>query len=121
MDNAEKILKLLEAVQGDIAGLKDNMAIVQSDIAGLKGNVADMQGDIQGLKQDVSQIRQSQARMEHQHGEKLAALFDGYQLLSRTLADHTVRLERIEAKVTDHDIKIEILDKNKANRRKAKA
>ena len=40
---------------------------------------------------------------------------------SRILNRHTEQLERIEDKVTHHDIKISILDKTKSNKRIAKA
>ncbi|MHB1421567.1 MAG: hypothetical protein ACYCX4_18645 [Bacillota bacterium] len=72
------------------------------------------------LTEGQQSIRQAVTRIEHEHGEKLSALFDGYKLLSETLSEHTTRLERIEEKVTGHDIKIEILDKTKANKRRAK-
>ncbi|MHB1127351.1 MAG: hypothetical protein ACYC2T_10450 [Bacillota bacterium] len=72
------------------------------------------------LTEGQESIGQAVARIEHEHGEKLSALFDGYKLLSETLSDHTARLERIEEKVTSHDIKIEILDKTKAAKRRAK-
>ena len=40
--------------------------------------------------------------------------------MSETLDDHTVRLERIEAKLAAHDIRITVLDKTKAEKRKAR-
>jgi len=75
----------------------------------------------QSLQQDIEKIRQSQVRMEFEHGEKLSALFDGYKSLSETMTDHTERLQRIEEKITTHDVQIRILDKTKSNKRKVKS
>ncbi len=72
------------------------------------------------LSSDVKELRQSQARMEFQQGEKLAALFDGYQSIKENLVDHTERMQRIEDKLETHDIKIQVLDKTKSNKRKIK-
>lgn len=83
-------------------------------------HMVELSAEVKGLRQDV-------ARIEYEHGEKLAALFDGYQVMSdkldehsRILNDHTERLQRIEDKVQTHDIKIEVLDKTKSNKRKVK-
>ncbi len=62
-------------------------------------------------KADKSDI----VRIENDYGEKLSALFDGYQSITETLDDHTKRLERIENKLETHDTKIHVLDKTKAN------
>jgi|GEM_PF-2746439 len=114
------------------------------------------------LTGDVQHIRQNIARLEFEHGEKLAALFDGQAIImgkldehssildkhsdildkhsaildkhsaildkhsvildkhSAILADHTDRLQRIEDKVEKHDIQIQVLDKTKSDKRKAK-
>lgn len=50
MSNEEKILAILEKMQGDIAGLKDGQAQMQGDIAGLKNGQAQMQEDIAIIK-----------------------------------------------------------------------
>ena len=84
MNNEEKILNLLEQMQGrfdrieegqasmqaDISGLKEGQtslqegqASMQVDISGLKEGQASMQADISGLKGDVSSLKESQASM----------------------------------------------------------
>jgi hypothetical protein len=70
------------------------------------------------LSDDVTDLRQSMARLEFEHSEKLAALFDGQEAIKDILADHTDRLQRIENKVERHDIQIQVLDKTKSNKRK---
>lgn len=73
------------------------------------------------LSDNVKELRQSLARLEFEHGEKLSALFDGQEAIKDTLADHTERLLRIEDKVERHDIQIRVLDETKSNKRKSKA
>lgn len=58
------------------------------------------------LTEGQEKMRQDLAGMEFEHGEKLAALFDSYQQNAEVLADHTQRLERIEDKITTHEIQI---------------
>lgn len=72
------------------------------------------------LTEGQEKLRQDLVRMEFEHGEKLAALFDGYQQNAEVLADHTQRLERIEDKITTHEIQIKVLDSTKANKHKVK-
>mgnify|MGYP001009125657 CR=1 FL=1 len=69
------------------------------------------------LSENVNSLRQDVTRIEIKHGEKLSALFDGYEAIKETLGDHT---ERIEAKLETHEIQIKVLDSTKANKRKAK-
>jgi len=72
------------------------------------------------LTEGQEKLRQDLARMEFAYGEKLSALFDGYQQNAVVLADHTQRLERIEDKITTHEIQIKVLDSTKSNKRKIK-
>ena len=72
------------------------------------------------LTDRLTRVETVVARIENDHGAKLGALLDGYYQNTKILADHTERLDRIEEKITTHDIKISILDKAKSNKRKAK-
>jgi hypothetical protein len=72
------------------------------------------------LTAEVKKLRQLQARIEVDHGNKLSALLDGYKQDAETLADHTERLKRIESKTESHDIQISELDRTKFNKRKSK-
>ena len=61
-----------------------------------------------------------ETRMENEVIEKIHGLYEDrkvqHEVNSRVLA----ALERIESKITTHDVQIHILDKTKANKRKAK-
>lgn len=72
------------------------------------------------LGEGQGKLHQDIARIEFEHGEKLSALFEGYQSITETLADHTDRLQRIDDKLETHEIQIKVLDSTKANKRKIK-
>jgi len=57
MNNEEKILKILEALSADIAGLKEGQSSMQADIAGLKKGQSSMQSDIASLKTGQEEIK----------------------------------------------------------------
>ncbi|MFA7077459.1 MAG: hypothetical protein WC147_03470 [Syntrophomonas sp.] len=54
------------------------------------------------LSDDVTGIRQNLARLEFEHGEKLAALFDGQESIKSTLDDHAAILNKHTAVLDDH-------------------
>ncbi|MHB1041539.1 MAG: hypothetical protein ACYC0Q_01700 [Eubacteriales bacterium] len=103
MSNEEKVIQILESMQFDIKNIK-------VDIKNLKTEVQKIDGKVDKLE----------LRLENEAFNKISALLDGYHQNAEKLADHTERLDRIESKITTHDIKIQILDKTKANKRKAK-
>jgi len=72
------------------------------------------------LTDRLTRVETVVTRIENDHGTKLGALLDGYHHNAEVLSDHTERLDRIESKITTHDIQISILDKTKSNKRKAK-
>ncbi len=72
------------------------------------------------LTERLTKVENVVMRIENDHGTNLAALLDGYHHNAKVLADHTERLDRIESKITAHDIQISILDKTKSNKRKVK-
>ena len=72
------------------------------------------------VEADLKELREAQARIEHDHGEKLAALFD-FQKSQEEINKHVLSaLDRIEEKIDTHDIQIHVLDKTKADKRKVK-
>ena len=60
-------------------------------------------GDIQELKNDV-------LRIEHDHGQKLEALFDGYKQSYEKLEVIDNKVDDLSEKVDKHDIKIQVIE-----------
>ena len=65
MNNEEKILQLLGAMQTDISGMK-------TDISGMKTDISGMKTDISGMKTDMSILKETQA----EHTTALNALLE---------------------------------------------
>ena len=59
--------------------------------------------DIQGLKNDV-------LRIEHDHGQKLEALLDGYKQTYEKLEAIEEKVDNLSGKVDQHDIKIQVIE-----------
>jgi len=112
----EKMTELSENVNS----LQQNVNSLQQNVNSLQQDVNSLQQNVNSLQQDVNSLQQDVTRIEINHGEKLSALFDGYEAIKETLDDHTQRLERIEARLETHEIQIKVLDSTKANKRKAK-
>jgi predicted nucleic acid-binding Zn-ribbon protein len=85
MDDNKKLDMILEAV----AGMKQEIVETKMEVLGLKT-------EISGIKTEIKGIKQSIAKIEVEHGEKLAALFDGY-------TQNKQQLERIENEVKKHE------------------
>jgi uncharacterized protein involved in exopolysaccharide biosynthesis len=78
MDDNKKLDMILEAV------------------AGMKQEIVETKMEVRAIKTEIKEIKQSIAKIETEHGEKLAALFDGY-------TQNTQQLERIENEVKKHE------------------
>ncbi|MHB1420524.1 MAG: hypothetical protein ACYCX4_13240 [Bacillota bacterium] len=103
MDNG-KFQDLMLEHFGKVLTKLDGM---ESRLSGVESRLDSVESHLDSVETELSKVNQSQARMEHEHGEKLAALAEGQQVLMETLAghteilnDHTTRLERIEEKVS---------------------
>ena len=79
MENGEKILSLLEKMYID----------VNKRLLNLETGLSEVKADLGSVKAIVIKI-------EHDHGQKLGALFDGH----KHILD---RLERVEAQVSKHE------------------
>ncbi len=82
MNNEDKIFNLLEKVYIDLQETKSKLGSVDSRL----GNVENRLGNIENTV----------VRIENDHGQKLDALFDGYN-------QNSEKLNRIEAEVAKHE------------------
>lgn len=70
MNNEDKILKILEQMQGDINGMKTDISDMKTDINGAKIDINSMKTDINSLKEDMGLVK-TQLK---EHGSMLSAL-----------------------------------------------
>ncbi|MDD3308292.1 MAG: hypothetical protein PHO29_14510 [Acetobacterium sp.] len=103
---------------------------------------------LDNLETKIDKVDSNQLRMENEFTEKIRGLTDAQKVANEKLDqlfafrddtdknmkflittldhvankidDHTDRLERIEDKVTTHEIQIKVMDATKSNKRKAK-
>ena len=116
MDNEkfqELVLQQFQTIAGELKTLAEGQKTLENGQKTLENGQ-------KHLTDRLTRVETVVARIENDHGAKLGALLDGYYQNTKILADHTERLDRIEEKITTHDIKISILDKTKSNKRKAK-
>ena len=89
----EKLFNLMELMYAEMQkGFKE----VNERIGGLEGEVGGLKGEVSGLKERVSSLENTVTRIEHDHGKKLDALFDGYK-------QNTEQLEAIKQEVGKHE------------------
>lgn len=72
------------------------LELVVAQISELSTDMAGMKTEMTGMKTEIAEIRKTVLRTEHDHGEKLSALFDGYK-------QNSEKLDRIEKEVTRRD------------------
>ncbi|MDO9534447.1 MAG: hypothetical protein Q7J85_03740 [Bacillota bacterium] len=83
-------------VKTELSGVKTEVASVKTELSGVKTEVASVKTELSDVKTDVKFIKDIVIKIENQHGQKLAALFDGYIQTSQ-------KLDRIEVEVAKHD------------------
>ncbi|MCL2539479.1 MAG: hypothetical protein FWE66_03990 [Oscillospiraceae bacterium] len=92
MNNEEKLLSILETIQGDIKS-------IDARLSGVEHNQSEMYEEIRGLSQTV-------AKIEVEHGNKLSALYDAHIDTVR----NATTIKELDAKIEDHDNRIWALE-----------
>ncbi len=96
MNNEEKILSILETMQGDISSMKDN----------IYGRLNKLEAEQEEMAAAIRRIDRSVMIIENEHGKKIGALFDGYQAsLDRDKALEP-RVTQLERTVDRHGLEI---------------
>jgi outer membrane murein-binding lipoprotein Lpp len=95
--------ELLEFIATQVGTLTGRVDTLTGRVDTLTGRVETLTGRVETLTKDMTEIRTRLTsvenivtRIEHNHGQKLQALFDGYK-------QHTDQLERIEKEVSGRD------------------
>lgn len=108
MNNEEKILSMLGGMQTHIETLVSEQQKTNQRLDNLEQGQA-------GLIQEVQEVKTIQIRMEHEHGEKLTALFDGYKLLFDAMGEVRANVHSIKTTQEKHSLEIKWLDSQKKN------
>jgi predicted nucleic acid-binding Zn-ribbon protein len=122
--------KILQQILSKLDSLEKGQANLEKRQANLeKGQVATNEeirlihsqltehGAILGALQHASEVHKADMdNLTHQ----VSGVSGEVKTIRKVQTDHTEQLDRIESKVAGHDIKIEVLDRTKANKRKVK-
>jgi len=122
MNNEEKILKILERMEGDIGelksdvgGLKDDVGGLKSDVGGLKSDVAELKGSMKELERKVDALDRFAFKAETQRFPSIELKLE--KLMEFAGHDEILgaRIGKVEDKVGQHGIEILALQKKTAN------
>jgi len=103
MNNEEKILSMLEAMQTSVETLQAGQETLQANMEALQTEQEKTNQRLDLIEDTLADVRNRVGRVEHivlkienDHGRQLAVLFDGY-------TQNTAQLERIETVLTRHE------------------
>ena len=103
LEEIPKIKKQLE----EIPEIKEKLIpTMQQDISQIK----EILKEIPEIKQELRNISGSVARIEVEHGEKLAVLFDAFKVNTEKIEEQNKRITKCEKKIKKHDHQIYILN-----------
>ena len=111
LEEIPKIKKQLEEIpkiQDDILQIKK----ILEEIPKMKKQLE----EIPEMKQELRSISGSVARIEVEHGEKLAALFDAFKVNTEKIEEQNKRITRCEDMLEKHDHQIYILNSKLQNK-----
>jgi len=60
-------------------------------------------------KEDVARLEGNLARLEHAHGQKLDALFDGYKSNTEAIQGLRTDVQLLKKEVENHEIKLKLV------------
>ena len=103
LEEIPKIKKQLE----EIPEIKEKLIpTMQQDISQIK----EILKEIPEIKQELRNISGSVARIEVEHGEKLAVLFDAFKVNTEKIEEQNKRITKCEKMLEKHDHQIYILN-----------
>ena len=69
----------------------------------IQNQILEMQGQISELQKETKSISRSVAIIEHDHGQKLDALFDAFKMNNEKIEKQEKRISLYERKIEQHD------------------
>jgi len=75
---------------------RELLELIATQVGKLTSQIDELTKGVSEVKDRLTSVENIVTRIEHDHGQKLQALYDGYK-------QHADQLERIEKEVTKHD------------------
>lgn len=106
----QESFKKMQETQTQMQEKMDNgFANLQGQIDDIKTKTDQIDGinaEIKQIKLDIRQINKSVAVIEHDHGQKLSALFDAFTVLTEKSESHEDKIKSNQAHLEKHDDEI---------------
>ena len=103
------LLKIYEGqvrIEKRLDGVEKRLDGVEGRIDGLEGKFDNMQKEIIDIKERLERLENIVTVMQHEHGEKLDALFDAFKMQDEKLFLFEERLEKDERKIEKNENQI---------------
>jgi archaellum component FlaC len=75
---------------------RELLELIATKVANIDSDLLEIKTEIKDVKTEIKEVKKTVIKIEHEHGQKLEALFDGYK-------QYSDQLERIESEVAKHD------------------
>lgn len=105
----QKELAKIPEMQKEIAQMQREIAKIQKEIVQIQKEMVQIHKEMAGLQKDTRSISRSVAVIEHEHGDKLKALFDAFTAHTEKMDKQDNRLSFCEHKLDNHDVEIDYL------------
>ena len=113
MNNEEKILLALEGLTSTVSTLVTKVDKLEQDLTEVKQDLTEVKQNLTEVKQDVTSIKKTVVKIEIDHGEKLGALFDGYDMNYKVSQDIRTDVSGLKETQEKQDLNIKWLNDNK--------
>ncbi|MEW6624078.1 MAG: hypothetical protein AB1420_13275 [Bacillota bacterium] len=104
-----EIHQKITGIENEVAGVKAEVAGVKAEVAGVKTEVAGVKTEVAGVKAEVAHIKKTVINIENSHGEKLSALFDGYEHNTKAIKELSKDVKSLEKRVATQEIKLQLI------------
>ena len=110
LDRIEEQTKVIPEMQNNIESMQSTIKLMQNDIKELQNNYKELNNKYKELYDEIRNISRTVAKIEVEHGEKLAILFDAVTGNIEKQEKLENRLDKCEKRIDDNDHQIYFLN-----------
>lgn len=110
LDRIEEQTKVIPEMQGNIENMQSTIKQMQNDIKELQNNYKELNNKYKELYDETRNISRTVAKIEVEHGEKLAILFDAVTGNIEKQEKLENRIDKYEKRIDDNDHQIYFLN-----------
>ena len=110
LDRIEEQTKVIPEMQNNIESMQSTIKLMQNDIKELQNNYKELNNKYKELYDEIRNISRTVAKIEVEHGEKLAILFDAVTGNIEKQEKLENRLDKCEKRIDNNDHQIYFLN-----------